>query len=100
MDINALLADAVRAGASDIHLKLGRPPIVRRDGGVGPLEGTQPLTEEDLDSCLRALTAAAPGRYERFHEEGDLDIAYTAADLPRFRVNAFRHAARPRSRSA
>jgi twitching motility protein PilT len=90
MDFNALLADAVRAGASDIHLKLGRPPLVRRDGVVAPLEGTQELTEEDLDACLRVLTAVSPQRYERYQAEGDLDIAYTAADLPRFRVNAFR----------
>jgi twitching motility protein PilT len=90
MDLDALLADAVRAGASDIHLKLGRPPLVRRDGVVAPLEGTQELTEDDLDTCLRALTALTPQRYERYQEEGDLDIAYTAQDLPRFRVNAFR----------
>ena len=90
MDLDALLADAVRAGASDVHLKLGRPPLVRRDGVVAPLEGTEPLTEHDLDLCLRTLTAATPQRYERYQEEGDLDIAYTADDLPRFRVNAFR----------
>ena len=39
---------------------------------------------------LRAVTAIAPQRYDLFHETGDLDIAYTSADLPRFRVNAFR----------
>jgi twitching motility protein PilT len=90
MDIDALLAAAVQAGASDIHLKIDRPPLVRRDGGIGPLEGTQPLTESDLDACLRALTAVSPKRYEIFQETGDLDIAYTAPGLPRFRVNGFR----------
>src|SRR6266851_9309751 len=90
MNLDALLAEAVSAGASDIHLKLGRPPIVRRDGAVGPLEGMPELTESDLDEFLRALTAAAPQRYDAFHTSGDLDIAYTGPDLPRFRVNAFR----------
>jgi twitching motility protein PilT len=90
MNLDALLADAVLLGASDVHLKLGRPPLVRRDGEVAPLVGAQPLTEDDLDACLRALTAAAPARYEQFQEKGDLDMAYTAPDLPRFRVNAFR----------
>jgi len=56
MNLDALLAAAVQAGASDIHLKLGRPPLVRLDGAVTPLAGPE-LTEEDLDSCLRALTA-------------------------------------------
>jgi twitching motility protein PilT len=90
MDLNQLLARAVEAGASDIHLKLDRPPMVRRDGSVAALEGTEPLTEADLDSYLRAVTAVAPQRYDLYHESGDLDIAYTGEGLPRFRVNAFR----------
>jgi twitching motility protein PilT len=90
MDLNQLLARAVEAGASDIHLKLDRPPMLRRDGSVAPLEGTEPLTEADLDSYLRAVTAVAPQRYDLYHESGDLDIAYTDEGLPRFRVNAFR----------
>ncbi|HZQ04438.1 MAG TPA: PilT/PilU family type 4a pilus ATPase [Gaiellaceae bacterium] len=90
MNLDALLADAVRLGASDVHLKLGRPPLVRRDGAVGPLEGAADLTDDDLDACLRALTVKAPQRYDQFQEKGDLDFAYTAPGLPRFRVNAFR----------
>src|SRR3954452_17542754 len=90
MELNQLLARAVEAGASDIHLKLDRPPMVRRDGSVGALEGTEPLTEGDLDSYLRAVTAVAPQRYDLYHESGDLDLAYTGEGLPRFRVNAFR----------
>ena len=90
MELNELLRRAVEAGASDIHLKLDRPPMLRRDGAVAALEGTEPLTEADLDSYLRAVTAVAPQRYDLYHESGDLDIAYTADDLPRFRVNAFR----------
>ncbi|MDX6451922.1 MAG: twitching motility protein PilT [Gaiellaceae bacterium] len=90
MELNELLRRAVEAGASDIHLKLDRPPMLRRDGAVAALEGVDPLTEADLDSYLRAVTAVAPQRYDLYHESGDLDIAYTAEDLPRFRVNAFR----------
>ncbi|HEV7640010.1 MAG TPA: PilT/PilU family type 4a pilus ATPase [Gaiellaceae bacterium] len=90
MELNDLLRRAVDSGASDIHLKLDRPPMVRRDGSVEPLEGIEPLTEADLDSYLRAVTAVAPQRYDLYHESGDLDIAYTSGDLPRFRVNAFR----------
>jgi twitching motility protein PilT len=90
MELNDLLRLAVEAGASDIHLKLDRPPMLRRDGAVAPLEGADPLTEADLDAYLRTVTAIAPQRYDLYHESGDLDIAYTAEDLPRFRVNAFR----------
>ena len=90
MNLDALLAEAVAAGASDVHLKLGRPPLIRRDGAIGPLEGSAELTAEDLDACLRKLTTTTPERYEAFQRTGDLDLAYTGADLPRFRVNAFR----------
>src|SRR5882757_18791 len=90
MEFNDLLRRSVDAGASDIHLKLDRPPMLRRDGSVAPLEGVEPLTEADLDAYLRTVTAIAPQRYDLYHESGDLDIAYTADDLPRFRVNAFR----------
>jgi twitching motility protein PilT len=90
MELNELLRRAVEAGASDIHLKLDRPPMLRRDGAVAPLEGVDPLTEADLDAYLRTVTAIAPQRYDLYHESGDLDIAYTADELPRFRVNAFR----------
>jgi twitching motility protein PilT len=90
MDLDDLLRRAVDAGASDIHLKLDRPPMVRRDGDVTPLEGTAPLTSADLDAYLRTVTKIAPQRYDQFHESGDLDIAYTGDGLPRFRVNAFR----------
>jgi twitching motility protein PilT len=90
MEFNELLRRAVDAGASDVHLKIDRPPMVRRDGSVAELEGTTPLTEADLDSYLRVVTEIAPKRYDLFHETGDLDIAYTDDGLPRFRVNAFR----------
>jgi twitching motility protein PilT len=90
MDLDALLAEAVALGASDIHLKLDRPPMLRHDGAIVALEGRPALTDELLDGFLRQLTASVPERYERFHADGDLDLAYTAEGLPRFRVNALR----------
>ena len=55
MDLNGLLRHAVELGASDIHLKLGRPPVLRRDGGLAALD-TAPLSEADLALTLdRAL---------------------------------------------
>src|SRR4051794_29732929 len=89
MDLNALLRRAVEAGASDLHLKVGRAPSVRVDGDIRPLEAPE-LGDGDLTDALRAVTAAAPQRFDQFQESGDLDIAYTADGLPRFRVNAFR----------
>ncbi len=84
MDLDALLRRAVDLGASDVHLKLGRPPVLRRDGELAPLDGEPPLDEAALESVLAAVGPRA------FHETGDLDAAYQSDGLPRFRVNAFR----------
>jgi twitching motility protein PilT len=90
VDFNALLQGAVELGATDVHLKLGQPPVLRRDGDLAPLEGYPPLSDRELEQALAAIGAGSPKRLELFHESGDMDIAYQAAGLPRFRVNAFR----------
>ena len=90
MDLNALLRRAVDLGASDIHLKLDQPPMLRRDGAISPLEECPPLNEQNLLAAVEAVTRVVPERLKQFHETGDLDIAYTADGLPRFRVNVYR----------
>ena len=89
MNLDVLLSRAVDLGASDIHLKLGRPPMLRRDGSLGPIEGPE-LTEADLEVVLQQVTESAPQRLKDFAATGDLDIAYQSGELPRFRVNGFR----------
>jgi twitching motility protein PilT len=90
MDLDALLKHAVERGASDIHLKISRPPVLRGDGSLKPVENWPEMDEQALDSVLAAVTAIAPKRLAQFHESGELDIAYQSGDLPRFRVNGFR----------
>ena len=90
MDLIALLTRAVESGASDIHLKLGQPPVVRLDGDLEQLEGVPALTEPDLEAVLDAVTQISPRRRDTFEETGDLDIAFSHPSLPRFRVNGFR----------
>ena len=89
MNLNAMLARAVELGASDLHLKVGRPPTVRHDGDITPLDEPA-LTDDDLVDALRTVTASAPQKFDQFHAAGDLDLAYMPEGLPRFRVNAFR----------
>ena len=90
MDLNALLKSVVDSGATDVHLKLGLPPVLRRDGDLGPLENWKPLTEADLEVVLQGVTARTPKRLELFRENGELDTSYMAPDLARFRVNGFK----------
>jgi twitching motility protein PilT len=54
-----------------------------------PLEDYPELTAEDLESLLQDLTQGAPKKLEAFRLTGELDTAYIADGLPRFRVNAF-----------
>jgi twitching motility protein PilT len=89
MHLDSVLAQAVSLGVSDIHLKIGRPPMVRHTGEIEPMD-LPPLTEHDLLSCLQTVTDGTPQRAAHWHETGDLDLAYTSEGLPRFRVNVFR----------
>jgi twitching motility protein PilT len=90
MDLDRLLRRAVELGATDLHLKLGQPPVLRRDGELGTMPDEQPLTADDLARAVDVVGASVPSRLEEFQHSGDLDVAYQSDDLPRFRVNAFR----------
>jgi twitching motility protein PilT len=89
MDLNDLLLGAVQAGATDVHLKLGRPPVLRRDGALVPVENWNALTPADLESVLATVTAVNRQKEADFRATGELDIAYTSNDLTRYRVNGF-----------
>jgi twitching motility protein PilT len=90
VDLNAVLARAVELGASDIHLKVGQPPVVRRDGELGLLPDHAPLYDSDLEAALALVADLSPAKLSAFHETGELDVAYATEGLPRFRVNGFR----------
>ena len=70
MDLNAILRIAVELGASDIHLKLDQPPMLRTDGSIAPLPGCP------------AARRAGPARGAR---DGDADRAGADAPVPRHR---------------
>jgi twitching motility protein PilT len=90
MQINLLLQRAAESGASDIHLKAGRPPILRHDGQLAALDDWPVLREADLEAILEAICAGTPSRLETFRRSGELDTAYSQENLPRFRINGFR----------
>jgi twitching motility protein PilT len=85
-----VLLRAVQADASDVHMKVGQPPVLRRDGTLLALEGYPAMEETDLESVLATVTAHDPARRSGFERTGDLDLAYTPTALPRFRVNGYR----------
>jgi twitching motility protein PilT len=90
MDLIAILSLAARVGASDVHLKVGQPPIFRHDGQLGPVDDHAPVEAADLEIVLATVTNGNPSKLAEFREQGELDIAFSADGLPRFRVNGFR----------
>ena len=55
VQMNDLLDLAVAAGASDLHLAVGLPPVMRLHGSLAPLDA-EPLTPEDTDRLMRSFT--------------------------------------------
>ena len=90
MDLHSLLTHAVEVGASDVHLKIGQPPVLRRDGVLAPLETWPALGQQQLEEVLNTVAHDDVSRRTAFDETGELDLAYTPRGLPRFRVNGFR----------
>ena len=89
MDLNTLLTRAIDVGASDVHLKVGQPPILRHDGDLSPMDGIATLEEAHLEGILEIVSRGNPTRRAHFDEAGDLDISYSVNGR-RFRVNGFR----------
>ena len=89
-DIMPLLRHAVGAGASDLHLKVPSPPVLRLNGGLEPVVGHPPLTPAHTAAFAAQLTEPQPERRAELEADGETDLAFDMAGLGRFRVNIFR----------
>jgi twitching motility protein PilT len=89
LDLNDTLRYLVENGGSDLHLKVPSRPLIRLNGALTPIEGTDPLMADDTDALL-AQILADPERVAEFERENEVDFAYAVEGLARFRVNAFR----------
>jgi twitching motility protein PilT len=74
-------------GASDFHLTVGRPPMLRVSGEMQQVR-YRTLTEADFADLITSIAPAEP--WQEFQRTGDADFAYEVAGLARFRVNLFR----------
>ena len=87
MQIQDLLKIAVERRASDLHLKVGGPPVLRIDERLIPLQ-EQPRLSAD-DTIAMAFSIMNSKQKEKFREHNELDLAYSVAGLGRFRANVF-----------
>jgi twitching motility protein PilT len=85
--IDDLLEQVVKAGASDLHLKVGSPPMIRVDGELESLD-EPPCSPDDTKDIAAALMSEKQIR--RFSETNEIDFAYSASHVGRYRVNVYR----------
>ncbi len=88
-----LLEHLIAQGASDLHISVGVPPMLRIDGSLRRMEG-EPVTSEEAELLASELLAGDgpdDGERERqFRQAGEADFAYSLPDKARFRVNVYR----------
>jgi twitching motility protein PilT len=88
MEINELLKLMVDKKASDMHLRVPSPPVLRIDGMLIPQDDLPPLAAKDIEMAFERITT--PEQRSVFLKEKELDFAYSVAGLARFRVNIMR----------
>ncbi|MBE8221990.1 MAG: PilT/PilU family type 4a pilus ATPase [Bdellovibrionales bacterium] len=86
MNIQEILKDAVNKESSDIHLKVGMPPVIRKHGKLKKLSAeASKISVEDMNLVIKEI--CKPIDQENFKTGYDLDIAYSLPQVGRFRVN-------------
>jgi len=87
MEIDNLLKKTFLMGASDLHIKVGSPPIVRIYEKLVRLSSEKSLTHEDASQIAEAVMK--PKDKEHFKKQNDVDLAYSIPGVGRFRCNIF-----------
>ncbi len=85
--IEILLEEIVRKNASDLHLQVGLPPMMRLDGVLAPFPGYNPLNAEEVERLVFAILD--DDQQKILIKDKEFDFSFAFGDLGRFRVNAF-----------
>lgn len=85
--IENLLEECVRTRASDLHLQVGLPPILRVDGALRPVAGYDSLNEKNVEELV--FSTLEEGQKQILLKDKEFDYSFSFGDLGRFRVNAF-----------
>ncbi|HET7630516.1 MAG TPA: type IV pilus twitching motility protein PilT [Candidatus Saccharimonadales bacterium] len=85
--IETLLEDVIRKKASDLHLQVGLPPMLRIDGALNPIAGFEPLNEAEVERLIFAILDQ--DQQQILLKDKEFDFSFAFGDLGRFRVNAF-----------
>ena len=85
IDIKNILVEAIENGASDVHINVGMPPVLRKNTELINIE-LPDISNEDAKEMV--LSMVGPDRFKKLKEKRDLDFSTTLDDGHRFRVNA------------
>ena len=85
--IEILLEDVVRKNASDLHIQVGLPPMLRLDGSLTPFPGYKALNEEQVEMLVFSILDQ--DQQQILTKDKEFDFSFAFGELGRFRVNAF-----------
>ncbi len=85
--IEVLLEEVVKRRASDLHLQVGLPPMLRIDGALAPVPSTDPLTDDAVETLIFAILDE--DQKQILLKDKEFDFSFAFGDMGRFRVNAF-----------
>src|SRR3989338_8926558 len=85
--IEILLEEVIKKKASDLHLQVGLPPMLRIDGALTPVTGAEALNEESIELLIFAILDE--DQKQILLKDKEFDFSFAFGDLGRFRVNAF-----------
>lgn len=85
IDVTTILEKAIEAKASDVHINVGMPPLIRKNTELVDMD-LPAVRNEDAKEMVVAMVG--PERFKQFEENRDLDFSTTIDDGHRFRVNA------------
>ncbi len=85
--LEEILTIAYNAGASDIHITVGLPPIMRLNGHLMKLDYPVLTANDTLELCVNMLK---PKQREKFEERGEYDMSVAFPGIGRYRVNVFK----------
>jgi twitching motility protein PilT len=85
--IEVLLEEVIKKKASDLHIQVGLPPMLRVDGALMAVTGGEILTEEAVEALVFAILDE--DQKQILLKDKEFDFSFAFGDLGRFRVNAF-----------
>lgn len=87
LKIEILLEEVFRKRASDLHIQVGIPPMLRIDGALTPIIGLNPLDESQVEALVFAILEQ--DQRQILEKDKEFDFSFAFGTLGRFRVNAF-----------